>query len=318
MRTILVDDELLSMAQFEAECRDIPEIELVGKFDNGEDALEFARKQPVDFALLDVEMPGMDGITLGCELKKLNPDMILIYVTGYTRYVVDAMKIKADYCIMKPYDKRDIQDAVMRVKLLSKRMEKRIKIVAFGRFEVFADGRPLHFGNSKARELFAYCVDKLGAEVSMEEAVEALWPERPYDERVKRLYRKAVLSIQSVLEDQWLSGVFVNRRGFCHVVKEKVECDFFKLLEGSFDVKNALEILQSRGYMFEYSWAERRCIELIRILNNEQTKKISDCRMGAGGTGRFGDSADCGIFYYDTDRKGASYEERHITDAGSE
>ena len=265
----MVDDELLSLAQFEEECRDIPEIQLVGKFDNGKDALEFARRIPVDFALLDVQMPGMNGIELGCELKKLNPDMILIYVTGYTRYVIDALKIKADYCIMKPYDKRDIEDAIMRVKLLSKRMEKRMRITTFGRFEVFVDESPLYFGNSKAKELFAYCVDKLGADVSMEEAIDALWPERPYDERVKRLYRKAVTAIQTVLEEKWLNGIFVNRRGGCHIVREKVACDLFLLLEGSLDGRAVLEKLNCRGYMFEYSWAERRCMELIRMLNND-------------------------------------------------
>lgn len=269
MRTILVDDELFSLAQFEAECRDIPEIQLTGKFDNSLAALEFARSHPVDFALLDVEMPGMNGIELGRELKKLNPDMILIYVTGYSRYVVDALKIKADYCIMKPYDKRDIEDAIMRVKLLSKRMEKRMKITTFGRFEVFVDGQPLYFGNSKAKELLAFCVDKLGAEVSMEEAIDVLWPERPYDERVKRLYRKAVIAIQTVLEEQWLKGTFVNRRGCCHVVREKVDCDLFHLLEGTFETAGAADGLLKKGYMFEYSWAEHRYMELIRMLKNE-------------------------------------------------
>ena len=62
MDTIVVDDELLSMEQFEEECKGIPEINVIGKFDNPEDALEFAKTRRVDFALLDVEMPRMNGL----------------------------------------------------------------------------------------------------------------------------------------------------------------------------------------------------------------------------------------------------------------
>lgn len=175
MKTILVDDELFAMEQFEQECRELAEIELVGKFDRSEDALSYAKKNPVEFALMDICLPGMDGIELGKELKKINPDVILIYVTGHSKYVVDTLKIKADYCVMKPYDKEDIADAIARAKLLSNRFHKRMRVVTFGKFEVYVDEKPLHFGNAKARELFAYCVHREGATIMMDEAIDVLW-----------------------------------------------------------------------------------------------------------------------------------------------
>lgn len=276
MRTILVDDQLLSLAQFEEECREISDIQLVGKFDNGEDALQFARNNLVEFALLDVEMPGMNGIELGAELKKLNPNMILIYVTGHSRYVVDTMRMKADYCIMKPYDKRDIMDAIMRVKLLSKRMENRVKINTFGRFEVYVDEKPVYFGNNKARELFALCVDKNGASVSMEEAIDVLWPERPYDDKVKRLYRKAVNAIQNVLEELWVSDVFESHRGSCHILREKVDCDLYRFMAGQGTDNSLRQELQQKGYLYDYSWAEIRQLELMRIYDIPCDLKAAD------------------------------------------
>lgn len=264
MKTILVDDELLSMQQFEEECKEIPEIELVGSFDNANDALLYARKNTVEFAIMDIEMPEMDGLELGAELKKINPAIIIIYVTGHSRYVLDALKLKADYYILKPYDKQDIIDAIYRAKLLSKRFEKRVKVETFGRFEVYIDNQPLYFGNSKARELFAYCIHRDGANVTMEQAVDILWPDRPYDEKVKRLYRKAIGAIQDTLEKYQAEEVFVNQRGSCHVEREKLECDLYHFLEGQPLTDMQIEKLKD-GYMVDYEWAESRMMQLIAL-----------------------------------------------------
>lgn len=258
LRTIIVDDELLAMELFEQECRDLLDIELLGKFDNCEEALGFARTHLIEFALLDIHMPGMNGIELGCALKELHPDIIIIYLTGYSDYVVDTMRIKADYCIMKPYDRRDIYDAVMRVKLLSKRFHKRMRIVTFGTFEVYVDDRPLHFGNSKAKELLALCADREGGVVSMETAIDMLWPERFYDEKVKRLYRKSVGAIQSTLEAYKIGEVFVNKRGSCHLVRDKVECDLFQFLDERTLLPEQRDALLYQGYLPDYSWGELR------------------------------------------------------------
>ena len=62
MRTIIVDDELWSVEQFKIECENITDISLLGYFDNPYKAIEFAKENYVELALLDIEMPGMNGI----------------------------------------------------------------------------------------------------------------------------------------------------------------------------------------------------------------------------------------------------------------
>ena len=64
MKTILVDDEPWAMEEFREECAGMPEIELCGEFLFAEDALAYAKENLVEFALLDIEMNGMNGIEL--------------------------------------------------------------------------------------------------------------------------------------------------------------------------------------------------------------------------------------------------------------
>ena len=211
MRTIVVDDEELSMRQFEIECAQVREIDLVGTFTNPLEALEYASSHPVDFALLDIEMPQMNGIELARRLDALN-----------------------------------------RAKLLAKGQDKRIFIRTFGRFDVFIDDKLVKFSNSKSKELLALCVDRLGGEVTMEEAVDKLWPEKDYDSRVKALYRKAVIGIHGTFEEYGIEGVFCNHRGRCYLKSDELECDYFEYMknrgEGKYHYKDE--------YMFDYSWAE--------------------------------------------------------------
>lgn len=263
MKTILVDDESLGLSPFEQACREAKGIELVGKFYSGEEALLYAGSHRVEFALMDIKLNGiMDGIELGKQLKRLHPDMILIYVTSYSKYIVEALRIKADYCIMKPYDENDIMDAFKRVKLLSMRLRRKTRVVTFGHFEVYVDRRPVYFRNGKAKELFAFCIHREGASVTMEEAIDILWPDRPYDERVKRLYRKAVGAVQEALADYGVEDTFINKRGSCYVERDKIECDLYQFLEeGSLSI-SAREFLDM-GYLADYSWAECRNAHLM-------------------------------------------------------
>ena len=82
MKTIIVDDELWAINQLEDAFRGRENIQLVGCFRNPLQALNYAEEHPVDFALLDVKMNGMDGIELGRRLRQKYPAVIIVYVSS--------------------------------------------------------------------------------------------------------------------------------------------------------------------------------------------------------------------------------------------
>ena len=125
MKTIIVDDEQWALRQVEQELKNAANIEIVGAFINPIEALKYALSNPVDFALLDVKMKGMDGIELGQELRRLYPDVIIVYISSYPEYFSDAYRnVRADYYMLKPYRAEDFVDLLQRVELLSRRQKK--------------------------------------------------------------------------------------------------------------------------------------------------------------------------------------------------
>lgn len=265
MRVIVVDDERLALRQFQFETEDIPWVNLVEVFSNPLEALCYLKDHPIEAAFLDIEMPEMNGLVLAEKMREIIPDLVVIFITGYEQYTLEALKVKADYYLTKPYDSQELKDVLERARLLCARQKKRVYIRTFERFEVFADGAAVYFSNAKAKELLALCVDHRGGIVTLEEAVDKLWEDREYDSRVKNLYRKAVMQIRQVLADHGVEDIFYGNRGSCQIDIGKVDCDYYELLKGN---QEAIIQWKLRGkYLEEYSWAEETCarLELLEI-----------------------------------------------------
>lgn len=174
MRFLAVDDEPLMLDALVDALRGArPEAEILS-FRWPEDALEVAKEQPADVAFLDIQMGGMTGLQLAVELKKIKPDIHIIFVTGYSQYAVDAFAIHATGYLLKPVEQKDVERELTFLygPSISKR---RIQIKTFGGFELFVDGQPVRFDRTKAKELLAYLVDRRGSSVTSGEAYAALF-----------------------------------------------------------------------------------------------------------------------------------------------
>lgn len=128
-----------------------------------------------------------------------------------------------------------------------------VTAVTFGRFDLFVDGVVLEFSNKKAKELVALCIDRRGSIVSMEDAIDLLWEPEVYDERVKRLYRKAALYAYRRLAEAGAQGVFRKSRGCCYVNCSRLNCDYYRYIEDPEEMEDSFK----NEYMFNYSWGEK-------------------------------------------------------------
>ena len=86
MRAICVDDEPLVLDLVVALCRELPQLSEVQGFGSAEEALSYVERQKVDLALLDIDMPDMNGIELAMRIKQRQPDTAILFLTGYAQY----------------------------------------------------------------------------------------------------------------------------------------------------------------------------------------------------------------------------------------
>ena len=102
MRMICVDDEPLAVEDTIAMCREMsPDISIKG-FTNAEKALEWLHSNPVDAALLDIDMPKVNGITLAAKIKQILPDVIILFLTAYKQFAFDAFAVHPNGYLLKP------------------------------------------------------------------------------------------------------------------------------------------------------------------------------------------------------------------------
>lgn len=101
-RVLIVDDEAPARQRLARLVGELPGYCVCGEASNGEAALEEADHTQPDIVLMDVRMPGMDGIAAASHLSRLATPPALIFCTAYDEYALDAFRVEATDYIVKP------------------------------------------------------------------------------------------------------------------------------------------------------------------------------------------------------------------------
>jgi two-component system response regulator DesR len=117
IRLLLADDQALVRGAVAALLDLEPDLEVVSEVGTGDEVVAAALRHRPDVALLDVEMPGLDGISATRALRQALPGCRVLVVTTYGRpgYVRRAMEAGASGFVVKDTPARQLADAVRRV-----------------------------------------------------------------------------------------------------------------------------------------------------------------------------------------------------------
>lgn len=257
MKIIAVDDEELSLHGALKAIREAAPTAEVQGFSYAKDALEYVQEHPCNIAFLDVELPDESGVELAAKLKALDPDINIIFATGYDDYLQDAFALHASGYLKKPITARKIQSELENLRR-PVRKSNRLQVRTFGNFEAYANGRPLAFRSQKAKELFAYLIDRNGALCTNSEIIAAIFDDDNKHDGYLRQLRKDLID---TLTAAGCPEVLNYQRGRLGVLPENMDCDYYDWLAGK------RTGLSYRGeYMSQYSWAEYTNAMLERTL----------------------------------------------------
>jgi len=101
-RVLIVDDEAPAIERLERLLGQQDNAEVCGTVSRAGDVVERCRELAPDVVLLDVEMPGLDGLDIARELRRLQPTPAVIFVTAFEQYAVEAFELAAVDYLVKP------------------------------------------------------------------------------------------------------------------------------------------------------------------------------------------------------------------------
>lgn len=253
MNILVTDDEPLQLEEMVNVLRHIRPSADIFPYAWPDDALEAAKRCPMDVAFLDIQTGGMTGLQLAVELKKIKPDIHIIFVTGYSQYAVEAFSMHATGYLLKPVTEEAVNRELTFI-YRDRLPKRRIEIKTFGGFDLYVDGQLVRFGRAKSKELLAYLVDRRGLSVTTGEAYAALFEDAQDTLSGKSYFRTIVHEMINGLKKAGADEILQKGHNSYAVIPEKFDCDYYRFLQGDPAAVNAFQ----NDYMLSYSWAEIR------------------------------------------------------------
>ena len=114
LRALIADDEPLAIERMQVLCAELAGITVIGTASDGEAALRLAEKLGPEVVLLDMTMPGMDGLAVARRLAKFDNPPAVIFVTAHEDFAVEAFDLEAVDYVLKPVAADRLERAIER------------------------------------------------------------------------------------------------------------------------------------------------------------------------------------------------------------
>lgn len=261
MKIIYVDDEPMLLENFRLTVADISMVESLNTFGSSEDAITWAKDNPVDVAFLDVEMPVINGIELAKKLQEIDENIRIIFVTAFEQYALQAFGVGATGYLLKPYDESDIERELEKAARIIPVPKKKIVIHTMPDLWISIDGTPLSLRHTKQEELLALLIDRGEVGITSGDAINCLWGGMVSS---NSKYRVTFSRLKDMLREAGIEHIVASEGNKKYIRTDQVDCDLYRMLAGETEA-----IARYSGeYLRRFSWAEERNGQLAEIKRN--------------------------------------------------
>ena len=120
MKVLIVDDEQLARDRLDRMVAGFADYEVVGEAANGIEAVKQAASLQPEVVLLDIRMPGMDGLETARHFAELEEPPAVIFCTAYEEHAVEAFNLQAVGYLLKPVRKENLEVALGKAQRVNK------------------------------------------------------------------------------------------------------------------------------------------------------------------------------------------------------
>lgn len=196
MRVVIVDDEPLARTRLAALLRDCDGAEVVASVGDGDEALAACARLHPDLLLLDIAMPGLDGVGVARRLAGMPGSPQLVFCTAYEQHALQAYELRAADYLLKPVRIERLREALARAEALR-------QSAALSPATLLAQvhGAPVRIPLTEVLYLTAddkyVSVHRAGGDVLIEQSLKAI--EEAMPERFVRVHRGCLIPVERLL-----------------------------------------------------------------------------------------------------------------------
>lgn len=205
MKILIVDDEKPARDRLRRLVDGLPDYQVVGEAQNGEEALQLNESNRPDIILMDIRMPGMDGLEASQHLSRLAQPPAIIFTTAFSDHALEAFESHAIDYLLKPVKLERLQDALHACSQMNRaQLQDTLE-------EVINEGARQHIcarvrGNLvliALEDIYYFHAEQkyvtvrhVGGEVLIEEPLKAL--EQEFDQEFHRIHRNALVRLDKI------------------------------------------------------------------------------------------------------------------------
>ncbi len=117
VKVLLAEDHAMVRSGLRSLLEDVPWIEVVGEASNGRQALQFVRQSPVDVVVMDITMPGLNGLEATARLSKSHPEVNVLMLSMFANeeHIVQALRQGASGYLVKDAAASELEVAIQTV-----------------------------------------------------------------------------------------------------------------------------------------------------------------------------------------------------------
>ncbi len=223
MNVLIVDDEQLARQRLRHMIGEIGGLRVIGEAANGEQALQNAKNSNPDIILMDIRMPGMDGLQAADYISRMNNPPAIIFTTAYSDHALNAFETHAVDYLLKPIKQERLKKALQAARRVTRAQLNRlleiendnsrskICVKTRGELELVPIEDIVYF---KADQKYVTLRTE-DHEYLIEESLKSL--EQEFANRFMRIHRNALVA------EAYVNGMVKNDSGHACIVFENID-----------------------------------------------------------------------------------------------